>query len=183
MPRLPRHPCQAGFVGVRAQRRADSAFTIVELLIVVLIMGVFAAAATPTFFDSLLFHRVELAARRVQADLELAQKTARSTSATQTISFSGATYTLSAAVKGLDRPDEVYSVDLSSEPFELDSVTVDFLGTSSTAFDGYGKPTKGGTVVLSVKDHQCTVTLDATTGHVTLTSNHTRGRVAKVSTN
>ena len=36
-------------------------------------MGILTAVAAPTFFDSLLFHRVESAARRVKADLELAQ--------------------------------------------------------------------------------------------------------------
>ena len=46
------------------------AFTIIELVIVVLIMSIFAAVAAPTFLDSLLFHRVESAARRVKADLD-----------------------------------------------------------------------------------------------------------------
>ena len=63
------------------------AFSILELLIVALVMSILAAVATPTFFDSLLFHRVESAARRVKADLELARMQARLTSASQSISF------------------------------------------------------------------------------------------------
>jgi prepilin-type N-terminal cleavage/methylation domain-containing protein len=158
-------------------------FSVVEVLIVVLIMGIFTAVAVPAFRDSLLFNRVETAARRLKADIELARQTARATSATQTITFTGTTYTLSAAIPGLDNPNASYAVDLSQPPFELDGVTVNFASTASTAFDGYAKPTKGGTVVLTAKGHQCTVTLDATTGHVTITSNHSRGRTSKVPSN
>jgi len=157
-------------------------FSFVELIIVLLIIGVVAAVATPVFVDSLLFHRVESAARRVKADLELARQTARATSTTQTISFVGLTYTLSAGVADLDKQNEAYVVDLSQPPFELDNVSVDFAGTTSTEFDGYANPSKEGTIVLSAKDHHCTVTLDDTTGNVTITSSHTRGRVARVET-
>src|SRR5437870_13428346 len=61
------------------------AFSIFELIIVVLIMSILGAVAAPKFFDSLLFHRVESAARRVKTDLELARTQARLTSASQSI--------------------------------------------------------------------------------------------------
>ncbi len=151
------------------------AFTIVELVVVVMIMSIMAAVTAPAFFESLLHHRVESAARRLKADLDLARHTARLTSTTQTVTFTGATYTCSAGVKNLDHPGAVYAVNFLDAPYELDTVTANFAGTNSISFDGFGKPTKAGTVALILQGHSCTLTLSATTGEVTITSIHTRG--------
>ncbi len=155
------------------------AFSIFELVIVLLIMSILAAVAVPMFFDSLLFHRVESAARRVKADLELARTQARLTSASQSITFTNSTYMLSNTTS-LDKPGTVYTVDLSKQPYSLDSATANFSNLATVSFDGYGTPSSGGTVVLNAKSHQCTVTVEATTGYVTITSNHSGGRTAQV---
>ncbi|HEY3393340.1 MAG TPA: GspH/FimT family protein, partial [Lacipirellulaceae bacterium] len=162
------------------ETRLGRGFTLMELVIVILIISILAGAAVPTFFDSLLFHQVESAARRVKSDLELARRTARQTSSAQSITFSGGTYALSTAIKHLDNPHEEYVVDLSAEPYHLERVTADFEGAPSVSFDGYGAPTSGGTVVLECKSLKCTVTLDGVTGEVTITSGHSDGRTAKV---
>jgi type II secretory pathway pseudopilin PulG len=150
-----------------------------ELVVVLLVMGIFTAVTAPTFFDSLLFHRVESAARRVKADLELARAQARLTSATQSITFTNSTYTIS-NTKSLDKPGSLYYVDLTKQPYSLDSATANFSSAATVAFDGYGTPSSGGTVVLTAKSHTCTITLDATTGNVTVTSSHSGGRTAQV---
>jgi type II secretory pathway pseudopilin PulG len=155
---------------------------LVELVIVLMVMGILGAVAVPTFFDSLLFHRVESAARRVKADLELARNTARLTSASQSITFNNTTktYTASTAIKDLDRPSQTYAVNLSKAPYELKTVTANFGGTAVITFDGYAKPSSGGTVVVQVDaNHKATVTLDGTTGQITITSNQSRGRDAE----
>lgn len=159
------------------------AFTIVELTIVVLIMSIFAAVAAPAFLDSLLFHRVETAARRVKADLELTRQRARLTSAAQSITFSNSTYTIGGGAKGLDNPNAVYTVNLKNSPYLLDSATANFAGTQSVLFDGYGTPSSSGSVVLTAKMHQCTVSMDGITGVATITSNHSGGRTAQVAGN
>jgi type IV fimbrial biogenesis protein FimT len=158
----------------RAANRRRGALTIIELVIVVMIMGIMAAVAMPTFFESLLYHRVESAARRLKSDLELARHTARLKSAAQSITFTGASYALSAAVEGLDDPNATYAVDLSAAPFELSSVTANFNGSNTISFDGYGAPSSSGTVVLTLQGHRSTVTLDGTTGEVTIASVHVR---------
>jgi prepilin-type N-terminal cleavage/methylation domain-containing protein len=161
----------------RSPRRARrDAFSLIELTVVVLIIGIFTALAVPAFVDSLLFYRIESAARRVKADLELARQTARLTSATQTITFTGATYTASAGVDGLNHPDDAYSVNLAAPPYEISNVVANFTGNASISFNGYGTPTAGGTVVLTAPKHQCTVTLDGATGLITITRNHAGGR-------
>jgi Tfp pilus assembly protein FimT len=158
--------------------------TIVELIIVVLIMGIMAAVAAPAFFESLLHHRVESAARRVKADLALARNTARLKSISQSVTFTATGYSLSAAISGLDDPDATYSVDLAAAPYELSEVTANFSNSASVSFDGYGTPTSGGTVVLTSKGHQCTLILDGVTGEVSTTSNHVRsGQAAAVDGN
>ena len=162
---------------LRSRRRC--AFSIFELVIVLLIMGILTTVAAPTFFDSLLFHRVETAARRVKADLELARTQARLTSASQSITFTNSVYTIS-NTKSLDKPGAIYSVDLTKQPYSLDSATANFSNLSTVSFDGYGTPTSGGTVVVTAKAHSCTVTLNGTTGDVTITSNHSGGRTAQV---
>jgi type II secretory pathway pseudopilin PulG len=159
----------------------------VELVIVMLIMGIFAALATPTFYDSLLFHRVESAARRVKADLELVRQTARLTSTEQTLTVLGTTYSTSAAIADLNRPTQAYSVDLAQAPYKLSGLAANFGGYTEVKFSGYGTavkpdgtPLATGTVIVTCSNHQCTVTLDGTTGQVSITSNHTGGRTAKV---
>jgi prepilin-type N-terminal cleavage/methylation domain-containing protein len=160
-----------------ARRRA---FTLVELVVVILLMGIFAAVAAPTFFDSLMFHRVESAARRFKADLELAQQTARLTSRAQTITVLGSTYSATASVTDFDRPGETYTVDLSQPPYALSVVAANFDGSTQITFDGYGRPSSGGTIILEIGTLRCTLDIDPTTGQVTITSNHSRGRTAAV---
>src|SRR4029079_1687292 len=88
-----------------------------------------------------------------------------------------ATYSL-AGIKSFDKANTTYSVDLKKEPFSLTSATANFGGAATVSFDGYGTPSSGGTVVLAAKSHQCTVTLNGTTGDVTISSNHSGGRAA-----
>jgi prepilin-type N-terminal cleavage/methylation domain-containing protein len=159
-----------------------SAFSLAELAIVVLIIGVLAAVAVPTFFDSLLFHQVESAARRVKSDLELARQTARLTSTTQSLTFTGPRYTLSSGIRSLDNPLDDYVVDLSAAPFYMERVTADFSGSGDVSFDGYGAPNSGGTIELQLKSLKCVVKVDEVTGEVTISSSHSDGRTAKVAT-
>ena len=165
-----------------AAGRHRGAFTLVELVMVVMVMSILAAAAVPAFLDTLLFHRVESAARRLKADLELARNTARLTSATRSITFTNAGYTLF-NFQSLDHPDEPYTVDLTKAPFELSGITPNFSGAASVSFNGYGAPSSDGTVVLNCKTHYCTVTLNGTTGVATIASLHSGGRTADTTGN
>jgi type II secretory pathway pseudopilin PulG len=143
---------------------------------VVMLIGIFTAVAIPQFVDSLLFYRVESAARRVKIDLELARRAARLTSSQQSVTFDNSRYELSSGVAGLDKPNADYAVDLAAAPFHLTTVSVDFGGDAAVSFDGFGTPSSGGTVLLGTAEHECTVTLDGTTGDVRITRNHARMR-------
>jgi hypothetical protein len=95
------------------------------------------------------------------------------------VTFTGSAYTLS-GVKHLDNPNNVYTVDLQKAPYSLDSATANFNSAQVLSFDGYGTPSSGGTIVLSAKNHQCTITVNAVTGATSITSNHTSGGTAQV---
>jgi hypothetical protein len=104
---------------------------------------------------------------------------ARLKSAAQSITFTAGAYTFSAGVKGFDSPNGIYSVALGESPYELDSVAANFGGTNVVGFDGYGKPASGGTVVLALQGHQCTLTVNGTTGDVSITSVHALGNAPR----
>jgi prepilin-type N-terminal cleavage/methylation domain-containing protein len=144
------------------------AFTFLELVVVVLIIGIMAAVAVPTFFDSLLYHRVESAALRVKADLEQLRQTARRTSRTQAMNLGETSYTLPPDVPGLGQVNDSYTVDLSKPPYQLESVSIDFDDDSTLSFDGYGMPSQGGSFVLQAGDYIRTVSLDGDTGEITI---------------
>src|SRR5262245_46367557 len=83
-------------------RRCRAAFTIVELIVVLLITSILAAVAAPVFHKSLLYHRIESAARRLKQDLEHLRDTAKAKSATYEFELDGTVYTLDPdAIAGL----------------------------------------------------------------------------------
>jgi len=146
-------------------------FTFLELVIVMLILGIMAAVAVPTFFDSLMYHRVESAARRVKADLEQLRQTARRTSRTQALTFGETSYTLPPDVPGLGQVSDSYTVDLLQSPYQLNSVSIEFSDNPTLSFDGHGMPSLGGSFVLQAGDYIRTVSLDGNTGEITISAN------------
>lgn len=152
----------------RPFRRAV-AFSIMELIVVLMIMSIAAAVAAPTFHRSLEYHRLESAARRVKQDLEYLQATARTRSVSLECEFDGLTYTMGSGVlQGLDRGGD-YTVDLAAAPYDVESVVVDLDGETSIEFNGYGEAAHDATITLGIGDETRTVEVLAATG--TITSN------------
>ena len=154
----------------RASERRPG-FSILELVVVLLVMGIVAAAATPSFYASLRHHELETAARRLALDLEQARHAARVKSQAESLTFTSATtYALSSGVASLKSPGQTYSVDLAATPYDLDSVTVNLGGPTTIAFDGYGNASVGGTIVLALGNQTRTVTLNSTNGRISVTN-------------
>ena len=143
------------------------AFTLVELVLVIATIAVLAAIAVPRYADATARYRVELAAKRVVADLMLARSNARATSGVQVVDFASPPggYTL----PGVAAPDGAagdYVVRLADEPYRS-SVTGASFGepaAASVRFDRYGSPDVGGTVVVTSGRYQKTVYVDAASG-------------------
>ena len=138
-----------------------SAFTLAEMLLVMVILGMLTAIAAPRYSGFVARRRVEAAARRVAADLSLAQRRARISSASQAVNFdvSGDFYEL----PGVSDPDHqslAYKVSLGDEPYLAIIVSANFGGTTDVTFDGYGVPDSGGSVTVGVGTYRTTITVD-----------------------
>lgn len=142
-------------------------FTLVELLIVLLVLGVLALVAVGRFGSYTAGRRLASAAGRVAADLRLAQRSAYTAGASRAVDFTlGANRYAVENQAALDRAAAAYVVDLSAEPYGVQLQSADFGGQARIAFNGYGQPQAGGTVVVELRGSVTTVTVDATSGEV-----------------
>lgn len=147
-----------------------AAFTAIELLFVLIIISIVGLMAAPRFANSLAEQRVDAAARRMAADIALAQRRAKFSSTSQAIAFdvTGNSYVLT-GVADPDHPANPYTVALTDEPYESVIVSADFGGDAEIIFDGYGIPDTAGTLVVRAGSHYKTLTLNVLTGRVTIT--------------
>jgi type II secretory pathway pseudopilin PulG len=113
------------------------AFSLLELTFAIAIMVVLAAVAMPRFGAAQGRWRADAAARRVAADLALAQSRARTTCSSVTLSFiSGTNQYQIIGMSDPDRPNATYTVDLASDPYGA--------AVTSVVFGGGGTNTPGG---------------------------------------
>ena len=148
--------------------RLRAGFTLVEITITVLIMGIMAAVAAPKYADSLSRFRAEAAAKRVAADLKFAKREAESGSVSRTVRFNFPVvdrYTL-VGVQAINHPNQGYEIDLAGAPYSSFIVSVNFGGDADVVFNGYGIPDSGGTVVVESGGHQATISVDADSGKI-----------------
>ena len=132
---------------------------------VVAIIGIIAAIAAPRYAASLTRYRADSAARRVVADLALAQRVAAATSSSRDVEFDTLTHSyLIEDVRALDGTATDYETFLLEPPYEARITFVDFGGETDVTFDGYGMPDSGGTVIVQRGDVQMTIVLDPDTG-------------------
>ena len=148
-----------------ALRRLAGGFSLLELILVLAIVAILAAMAAPRYASSAARYRADLAARRVVADLSLAQTGARTASASRTVIFSPASdeYELPGQ-PDLAKSTQDYLVELSGPPYEADLVKVNLGGDLEVVFDGWGVPDTGGSIVIAVGGEERTVVVDPETG-------------------
>ena len=153
--------------------RIRRAFTIIEVLMVVFIIGVISTLAVPRYSNFVAQHRAESAARRIAADIALIRRHARLTSTNQTIQFDVSTnaYVVS-GMSSLDNPAGFYAVSLADEPYDasISSITLDSNNNGTVTFDGYGVPDTGGSIVIGVGVYSRTIQIDAATGRTTIST-------------
>jgi prepilin-type N-terminal cleavage/methylation domain-containing protein len=153
----------------RRYARSLRGFTLVELVIVVLIIGILTGVAAPKFVGSLRRAQADAAALRLKADLNLARQTAISRSATQNVQFTvnSAVYTLP-GIADPDHPAATYSVDLSDETYRATVTAASFGAGAILQFDRYGQAMNGGSVTISASGITKTIAIDAASGAVSI---------------
>ncbi len=147
------------------------AFTLIEVLIMIVVGLIVAAAAVPSFV-SLDDQRVIAAAHVLESDLEFARARAIGVSYTHRISFDVANedYTVESPPGTLllePLSHESWRRELSKDSIDIVSAT--FGVVQSVSFDAAGRPSVGGRVILRKKGFEVWVDVSDVTGEVTVT--------------
>lgn len=158
----------------RTGRRRAGGFSLAELVLVVMIVGLVALIAVPRYAASEQRYRLELAAKRVIADLDAARQAAKATSTDQRVRFAinGSKYyvsvTRSAAASGqVVGSSAVSEVDLGADPYRVRVVGANLNGYAGIVFDPYGTPSSGGVILLRGGDFAVQIAVDPGTGVAT----------------
>ena len=140
-------------------------FSLTEMLIVVLIMGIVAAVAQPRFAAALHAHQAVTLARHIAADIDTVRQTARAASNSKSITFNAGarTYTLN-GVTNPDRRNAAYIVSLTNYSSVANFGTVNLGGDAVLSFNGFGFPDSSGTIQVIVGGSSKTINVDAVTG-------------------
>ena len=157
---------------MRRARCTRPAFSLVELVLVLAILGVLAAVAAPRYSASICNYRVTLAAHRVASDVALVQAAARAASASRALTFDlvHSQYTVG-GVAALDGAAGGYTVVLAAQPYAVSLKSASFTNAAANGtitFNGYGTPDGGATIVVSTGSYTRTVAVDAATGAATV---------------
>lgn len=140
------------------RRRRARGFTLIELVMVMVIVGIMGAMAVPRFVGFLGNARANSAITRIKSDLVAARRRAKQTGQHQTILFDTTNneYQI-AGWESLQRTGDPYTVHLAADPYQATLVTADFDGSATLVFDGWGQPVSesddpiaSGTITISV---------------------------------
>lgn len=170
---------------MKGRIRIARAFSIFEVILAIVIIGVLSAATVPVFSSTIARRCAEAAARRVLADLALARKRAMQTDTPQTVTFDVASdsYTF-AGTRHFWKVSPSYTVKLSEDPYRVQMAYAAFVASGDPAedpvvvFDIYGVPDSGGWVVVEAGTYRWWISLDATTGKAEISRNRPLAAVA-----
>jgi len=153
----------------RSKRGSDFGFSLIELVLVTVIVGIVAAIATPRYADALARYRADAAAQRVVADLARAQSHARanSTNTTVWLRTAGDEIRILELTK-FNGGQGTYITKLDQDPYFADLTNAMTDGDQFLVFDGYGQPDSAGRFILRCGGVQRIVNVDAATGEATV---------------
>ena len=148
-------------------------FTLIDVTVTVMITGIVAAVAAPKLANSIVRYKIDAAAMRIAGDLDRARRHAMTSGSNQAAIFTVASDTYNfPGMKDMNHSSLDYAVDLSETGYAATLVSVSFGsgGTDNTIiYDMYGRPDFGGFVVIQFGSEQRTITVNATTGKITVT--------------
>jgi prepilin-type N-terminal cleavage/methylation domain-containing protein len=142
------------------------AYTLIEVIMVVAIMGIILTIATPYFAQLSARQRLQLSANRVMAELKFAASVARATGLARTATVNTTAGSLTLAIT--PTPTNTQTLNLSKWPHQLSSLDANFGGAKTVTFNLYGQPQTAGTITLRIGQQTKTVSVSSTTGEVTI---------------
>ncbi|MFG0331481.1 MAG: GspH/FimT family pseudopilin [Phycisphaerales bacterium] len=152
------------------------AFSLVELVIVLVILSAISAIAIPRYSDQVDRYRLDATRNRIAADLEYARSIALAESRSVKITFDEAaeSYQIDGAAS-LKGAGTAHLVDLTEEPYRADISGVSFDDPTDGAdplneltFDGFGQPDSGGKLTVQAGGVSGDVVVDGDTGEITV---------------
>jgi len=159
--------------------RRMRAFTLIELVVVIVLIGIVSAVTIPRFAASAVRYRVDSATHLFLADFGFVSSRAESTSQTRSITFSGLqdSYIL-VGERDPANPLKDRAVNLSRPPYEVDLLGAAFGGDSQLDISGYGLPLESGQVTFAAGLLARRVSLTAGSPTVTIAKLNLTGPVA-----
>lgn len=158
-------------IPVRWHRRIEAGFTLVELIVIVVIVGVLAVFVVPRFFDAQVFSGRGFD-DRVRATLRYAQKAAIASRRNVCVAIAATTVQLSQAQNaGAAAPCTLAVIDPATQrPFDASNVVAPAGVTLSASaanfyFDALGKPNPDAAVTATVGGRPA-ITVERETGYV-----------------
>jgi prepilin-type N-terminal cleavage/methylation domain-containing protein len=149
-----------------------TAFTLLELAIVLVLISILAAVALPRFGTSTAYATGRSAAERIAADIAWQRSEAVRRQEELKVRFdvtlNQIDWSRAADVWDPDHPSAKYIVTLDDEVPGVSLVSADFGGRDELAFDQWGTPASGGSVVIAQGDTQWTIVVEPGTGRATI---------------
>ena len=162
------------------RRRIGKAFTLIELMIVIVVIGIAAAMAIPMMSSATSF-QIRAAANVIAGDLEYAKSMAISHGQPYSVVFDidNESYEILQNGNAVTNPitkDASYVVNFgtNSRVDRVDISDADFDGATSVTFDYLGSPwsdsspLNSGTITLIAGDDSKQVTVEAVTGYISI---------------
>lgn len=145
----------------------QAGFTLIEMVLVAVLLAVLSAIGIGRYANASCNYRADMAAKRVAADLARARTEAWSAGASRTVTFSASNNQYQMlGIRDMNTGSANSTIKLADPPYAATLVSASFQGTQNMSFDGYGRASNSGTVVVSAGSAQKIITVDAGSGAV-----------------